>query len=248
MRHLRLQLNIHAPASPHLQKLGEAISRAVSEEGLTDLERSIDVLADKGVLSNREASSLYRKLHVAYDKLALNNQESSNKVRRRSGWELGNVLARNRPATVYLDAHNVLLQTVDCYENLFENGRITPQAEEALVRDVIKLARNNQDVLFRVVIDAREAGVEARTPNVVVERTDGIGSNRADSAIILHASRSAHRNDWFVVTEDKSLRAQATALGGIFAPVPVWQLMLEGFGVRQDLEESVVASASPLEK
>lgn len=248
MRHLRLLLNIHDSASPHLAKLGEAISCAISEEVLTDLERSIDVLTDKGVLSNRESSGLYRRLHVAYDKLALKSQEPSNKPRRRSGWELGNVLARNQPATVYLDAHNVLLQTVDCYEAYFEIGRITPQAEEALVQDVIKLAQNRPAVLFRVVIDATKAGEENRTSNVVVERTGGVGSDRADGAIILHASRSGHRNDWFVVTEDKSLRAQATTLGGIFAPVPVWQLMLEGFGVRQDLEESVVDSVSPLEK
>ena len=134
IRHLRRQLNIEERESPHFGKIVEAISRAASEESLKEIERAVDDLADKGVFSNREVTSFYRKLHVAYDRLALKNQEPSTKPRLRSGWELRNVLARNRPSTVYLDAHNVLLQMADCYGCHFIDGRITPNPHLSLVR------------------------------------------------------------------------------------------------------------------
>lgn len=245
IRHLRLKLKIEEKGSHHFVNVVEAINRAASEESLTEIENSISVLADKGVFSNREASSFYRRLHVAYDKLALKKQDSLTKPRLRSGWELRDIFARNRPATIYLDAHNLILQTVDCYDSLLVDGRITPEAEAALIKDVLSIADNRLEVFFRVVIDAKEAGEATRAPNVVVERAAGVGTDRADSAIILHASKADHRNDWFVVTEDRSLREQATRLGGVFAPVPIWQLMLENFGVRQPHEKPVDVSSKP---
>ena len=110
------------------------------------------------------------------------------------------------------------------------------KAEEVLIQEVLKLAKDCQAVLFRVVIDGGEAGVDQRAPNVVVERSGGVGTDRADSAIVIHVTKSENREQCFVVTEDKSLRAQVNALGGVFAPVPVWQLILEGLGVRQKFE------------
>ncbi len=236
IRQLRLQLNIEVQASPLLGKIIDAINRAQSEEKLAEIELSIDSLRDKEVFSTREVTALYRRLHIAYDRLDFRNQHVPNKPTLRRGWELSNVLASNRPAIVYLDAHNVLLQMADCYGSLFEGGRITPKAEEALIQDVIKLAEGRDAVSFRVVIDAHEASENQRVPNVVVERSSGHGRERADSAIVLHVTKSEHPENCFVVTQDGTLRAQVNALGGVFAPVPVWQLMLEGFGVRQRLE------------
>jgi hypothetical protein len=92
------------------------------------------------------------------------------------------------------------------------------------------LASKCPAVTFRVVFDSHTSGEETLTENVIVHRSGGSGTDRADSAIVLHLTATPDGGSRFVSTDDISLRQQTTRIGGVYADVAIWSFLVEELG------------------
>lgn len=212
-------------------KLEEAIHKAASSEFLDSLADNIAALHNAGVFTHKEHLRLTKQKLKAYDRLRTRDELKPAVQQRRSGWELCQVVGSNKKAVVYLDGNNVVHRD-DRYAHLFdESGKVSQEVENALRRDVLALASQCPAVTFRVVFDSHASGEETLTQNVIVHRSGGSGTDRADSAIVLHLTATPDGGSRFVITDDISLRQQTTSIGGVYADVVVWDVLLESFGV-----------------
>jgi hypothetical protein len=99
-------------------------------------------------------------------------------------------------------------------------------------------------VTFRIVFDSREPSEDQRTPNVVVQRSGGTGTDRSDAAIVSHLAKSDNQSSSYVVTEDRSLRDQAVKFGSVYATTAVWMVIAEAFGIQTPDEEAALSGAT----
>lgn len=243
IRTVRRTLGDQESPSPLLPKLLEAIQRSGSSDELDDLESHFNGLCAKGVFDYRDEKRFVKQLHIAQDRLKYRETPQPEKPRIRSGWELRQVLGRNQDASIYIDGNNLLLNPEGPYFGFLEDRTISHAAEEALIADVAQVAGQCPAVKFRIVFDSREPSEDQRTPNLVVQRSGGIGTDRADSAIVSHLAQSDNQSSSYVVTEDRSLREQAVKLEGVYASTAVWMVIAEAFGIRTPVEEAAPSGA-----
>lgn len=223
----RVILGEDRPPSPLVSKLEEAIHKASTSESLDSLADNIAALHDAGVFTHKEHLRLTKQQLKAYDRLRTRYELKVEAPQRRSGWELCQVVGSNKKAVIYLDGNNVLHRD-DRYAHLFpESGKMNKDVEDALLSDVRAVAAKSPTVRFRVVFDSHTESVEEVADNVVVQRSGGSGTDRADSAIVLHLAKADHGTKRFVITDDNELRQQATKLGGVYADVAVWDVLLD---------------------
>ena len=223
----RVILGEDRPPSPLVSKLEEAIHKASTSESLDSLADNIAALHDAGVFTHKEHLRLTKQQLKAYDRLRTRYELKVEAPQRRSGWELCQVVGSNKKAVVCLDGNNVLHRD-DRYAHLFpESGKMNKDVEDALLSDVRAVAAKSPAAMFRVVFDSHTESIEEVTDNVVVQRSGGSGTNRADSAIVLHLAKADHGIKRFVITDDNELRQQATKLGGVYADVAIWDVLLD---------------------
>lgn len=226
----RVVLGEDRPQSSLVNKLEEAINKVGNSDSLDALSENIAALHNAGVFTHKEHLRLTKQQLKAYDRLRTREELKPTVQLRRSGWELCQVVASNKKAMVYLDGNNVVHRD-DRYAHLFdESGRVNEEVEKALQRDVLAVASKCPAVKFRVVFDSHSASREALTDNVIVHRSGGSGSDRADSAIVLHLTEAPDGDSRFVITDDNSLRQQTTRLGGVYADVTIWSFLVEELG------------------
>ena len=226
----RVVLGEDRPQSLLVNKLEEAIHKAGSSDSLDALSENIAALHNAGVFTHKEHLRLTKQQLKAYDRLRTRDELQPTVHFRRSGWELCQVIGSNKKAVVYLDGNNVVHRD-DRYAHLFdESGRVSEDVEDALRRDVLALASKCPAVTFRVVFDSHTLGEEALTENVIVHRSGGSGTDRADSAIVLHLTATSDGDNRFVITDDNSLRQQTTRIGGVYADVAIWSFLVEKIG------------------
>jgi hypothetical protein len=227
----RVVLGEDRPQSPLVHKLEEAIHKASSSEALDSLADNLAALHTAGVFTHKEHLRLTKQKLKAYDRLRTQHELKPTVHQRRSGWELCQAVGSNKKAVVYLDGNNIVHRD-DRYAHLFDvSGRITEEVENALRRDVLELATKARAVTFRVVFDSHTSSEEAVTENVILHRSGGSGTDRADSAIVLHILATPDVDNRFVITDDNSLRHQTSRIGGVYAEVALWDVLLESFGV-----------------
>jgi hypothetical protein len=226
---LRASLKEAEPVSPILGRIEDALHQANTEETLDVLADNIAALHNVGVFTHKEHLRLTKQQLKAYDRLRTRDELRPTTPQRRSGRELCLVLGNNRKATVYLDGNNVVHRD-DRYAHLFdESGKVSEEVENALLQDVVAVASKCPAVTFCVVFDSHSPREEALTKNVSVRWSGGTGTNRADSAIVLHLAATLGGNNRFVITDDNSLRQETTRLGGVYVDVAIWGILLEHF-------------------
>jgi hypothetical protein len=240
---VRRALGVQEEPSPLIPKLLEAIQRSGSSDELDELGLHFEGLRAKGVFNYREEKRFVKQLHLAQDRFKYRETPQPEKSRVRSGWELRQVLGRNQLATIYIDGNNLLMNPEGPYFKFLDDGEISQPAEEKLIVDIVKVANQRPAVTFRIVFDSQEPSEDQRRPNVVVQRSGGIGTDRADSAIVSHLAKSDNQSNSYVVTEDRSLRHQAVQLGGVYASTAVWMVIMEAFGIQTPDEEATLSGA-----
>lgn len=228
----RVILGEDRPQSQLVIKLEEALNKASTSDALDSLADNIAALHSASVFTHKEHVRLTKQTFKAYDRLRTREELRPAPAQRRSGRELCLVLGNNRKATVYLDGNNVVHRD-DRYAHLFnESGKVNREVEEAFLRDVSAIASKCPAVTIRVVFDSHKASEQSISDNVIVQRSGGSGTDRADSAIVLHLLAEKPDGDSsFVMTDDIGLRQQTTKLGGVYADVAVWAVLLDAFGV-----------------
>jgi hypothetical protein len=241
---VRRALGVQEEPSPLIPKLLEAIQRSGSSDELDELGLHFEGLRAKGVFNYREEKRFVKRLHIAQDRLKYRETPQPEKPRLRSGRELRQVLGRNQLATIYIDGNNLLMNADGPYLGFLNDGKISQTAEEALIGDIVKVADKCPAVTFRIVFDSREPSEDQRTPNVVVQRSGGTGTDRSDAAIVSHLAKSDNQSSSYVVTEDRSLRDQAVKFGSVYATTAVWMVIAEAFGIQTPDEEAALSGAT----
>jgi hypothetical protein len=233
---LRRALRLKDQSFLGTEKLVEAINQAKDEAELDELSKHIEAMSTLKLWSHKASVHLQKRLHVAYDRLQTLRERQPAKTPYRTGWDLRQTLGQNRKATVYMDGNNVLNGLDEYCKLLDEDGTITANAEDALVKDVLKIAKQCPAVAFRIVFDSHEASEVEHAANVFVQKSGGSGTDRADSAIVLRLTTSADSESSYVVTEDRGLRDQVVRLKATYVSLPVWTVLAEAFGIAKPTE------------
>lgn len=131
-------------------------------------------------------------------------------------------------AILLIDAHNTLFALQSRYRLPNEHRWPTAQARDWLVRDIVRLLDESQNIRAYIVFDGPERTESSPSRNVMVIYSGGEGEHRADGVLVDQANflNSARAQNIIIITNDGELSGRASRHGAKnLAPTALLQFL-----------------------
>jgi len=214
---LRQLLDRTLDESAFVQNFMAKIGQASSPDAVMEYKGLLERLKEAGVLERGDARRLFEycdsRMDLAYDKYVPDVKDAApvmDPFRR-----LKESIANNREMIWFLDGHNILFGLPELFGTLDAAGKPTEESRYKLSEALVALSKDADNCLIRLYYDGPEHSEYSPAGNVKVIYSGGEGDHRADRVIcsdMEYLCSKASSVPFFITTDDRGLRAQATHL------------------------------------